>query len=80
MANKSSGDRIDNVAPGDIITVDNQQPFKVVHKQSSDGAFIVTFEKDNGETFQQEFAAGTHVIRSPDAKWESSQSPTPETP
>lgn len=83
MSNKSSNDRIDDVSPGDIIAVDSgtAQPYKVVHKQDGgEGAYVVTFEKDDGETFQQEFPAGTRVMRSPDAKWESAQSPTRHTP
>jgi hypothetical protein len=86
MADKSSNDRIDDVAPGDIIAVDRgsgtTQPHKVVHKQYGEDptTYVVTFEKGDGETFQQEFPAGTSVTRSPDAKWESQQSPTPHDP
>jgi hypothetical protein len=86
MTNKSSSDRIDDVSPGDIVAVDrgsgSPQPYKVVHKQSGEDAstFVVTFEKDDGETFQQSFPAGAAVTRSPDAKWESSQTPTPHNP
>jgi phage-related tail fiber protein len=82
MSNKSSDDLIDDVAPGDIIAVASGQPYKVVHKQSGADAdtYVVTFEKDDGETFQKEFPAGTRVTRSPDAKWESAQSPTGHRP
>ena len=75
----SGNDRIDDVAPGDIITVDRgsgHQPYKVVFKDSTDAGYLVTLEGD-GETFQLDLAAGTTVIRSLGSKWESAQSPTP---
>ena len=75
----SGNDRIDDVAPGDIITVDRgsgHQPYKVVFKDSTDAGYLVTLEGD-GETFQLDLAAGTTVIRSLGSKWESAQSPPP---
>ena len=79
MSEVSDTDRIDDVAPGDIITVDRgsgQQPYKVVFKDATEAGYIVTLEGD-GETFQLDLAAGTTVIRSLGSKWESVQSPTP---
>jgi hypothetical protein len=88
MSNISS-DRIDDVAPGDIIAVDRgnggSQPSKVVFKdleKSGDGAavYIITFEDDDGETFQQTIPAGTVVTHAMESKWESGESPTPHSP
>jgi hypothetical protein len=82
MSEQSGNDRIDDVAPGDIVAVDKgsgEQPYKVVFKDSSDNGYVVTFEDDDGETFQLEIAAGTVVRRSLESKWESAQSPTPHT-
>jgi hypothetical protein len=88
MSNISS-DRIDDVAPGDIIAVDRgdgeSQPSKVVFKdlerRGDDGAaYIITFEDDDGETFQQTIAAGTVVTHAMESKWESGESPTPHNP
>ncbi len=56
---------------------DGEQPYKVVHKASSDSGYLVTFEDDDAETFQLDLASGTRVTRSLESKWESSQSPTP---
>lgn len=79
----TSDDPIDDVAPGDIITADRgdgERPYKVVHIAAADGGYLVTLEDDgDGETFQQQFAAGTRVRRSLESKWESAQSPTPHT-
>lgn len=80
MSKVSGNDLIDDVTPGDIIAVDRgsgEQPYKVVFKDSSDAGYLVTFEADGGETFQLELPAGTRVTRSLEAKWESAQSPTP---
>lgn len=80
MSKVSGNDLIDDVAPGDIISVDRgsgEQPYKVVFKDSSDAGYLITFETDGGETFQLELTAGTRVKRSLEAKWESAQSPTP---
>lgn len=87
MSNEFADESIDVVAPGDIIAVDRgsgPQPYKVVHKNDphdNDGedSFLVTLEGDDGETFDQEFAAGTTVTRALESKWESTQSPTPHT-
>jgi RecB family exonuclease len=86
VSNISSNDRIDDVTPGDIVAVDRgtgeAQPYKVVFKVSTPerAAYLVTFEDDDGETFQLEYAAGTRVTRALEAKWESGQSPTPHKP
>jgi hypothetical protein len=75
-------DRIDHVAPGDVITLDRgsgDQPYRVVHKDSTDAGFIVTLEDDGGETFDVDLPGGTTVTRTLESKWESPQSPTPHT-
>ena len=80
MSKVSGNEPIDDVAPGDIISVDRgsgEQPYKVVFKDSSDAGYLITFETNGGETFQLELAAGTRVTRSLEAKWESAQIPTP---
>jgi hypothetical protein len=88
MSNISS-DRIDDVAPGDIIAVDRgngeSQPSKVVFKDRQKGGgdaavYIITFEDDDGETFQQTIPAGTVVTHAMESKWESGESPTPHNP
>ncbi|MHA7649573.1 hypothetical protein ACX9NE_07390 [Mycobacterium sp. ML4] len=82
MAEISGKDRIDDVAPGDVIAVDRgsgEKPYKVVFKDPNDSGYVVTLEGDNGETFQVELTAGTPVARSLEAKWESAQSPTSHT-
>lgn len=71
---------IEEVAPGDLITVDRgsgAQTYKVVHKNDGADSYLVTLEGAEGETFDQEFRAGTTVTRSLESKWESAQSPTP---
>lgn len=86
-----SRDRIDDVAPGDIIAVDRDagepRPAKVVFKDFKDAdtagdaaVYTVTFEDDDGATFQLEIPAGTVVTHALQAKWESGQSPTPHHP
>lgn len=80
MSKVSGNDLIDDVTPGDIIAVDRgsgEQPYKVVFKDPSDAGYLLTFETDRGETFQLDLPAGTRVTRSLEAKWESAQSPTP---
>jgi hypothetical protein len=80
MSKVSGNDLIDDVTPGDIISVDRgsgEQPYKVVYKDPSDAGYLFTFEADSGETFQLDLAAGTRVKRSLEAKWEPAQSPTP---
>jgi hypothetical protein len=85
MSNISS-DRIDDVAPGDIVAVDRDtgdaQPAKVVFKDLDEqaGLYTVTFEKDDGETFQREIPAGTVVTHAMESKWESDESPTAHNP
>lgn len=71
------------MAEGDLVDRDGQTA-KVVFKNSTtdkDGAasIVVTFEIDNGETFDIEYASGSVVRRFPESKWESTQSPTPHT-
>lgn len=77
MSEPNADSRIDDVVPGDIITLGSGEPVcKVVHKESTESGFVVTFEDDDGATFQRELAAGTPVTRSLESKWESTQSPT----
>jgi hypothetical protein len=85
MSNISS-DKIDDVAPGDIIAVDrgdgDPQPSKVVFKDLDEhtAVYTITFEDDDGETFQREIPAGTVVTHAMESKWESDESPTPHHP
>lgn len=77
MSEPTADSTIDDVAPGDIITLGSGEPAcKVVHKEPTESGFLITFEVDDGETFQRELAAGTPVTRSLESKWESAQSPT----
>ncbi|KUH94402.1 hypothetical protein [Mycobacterium sp. IS-3022] len=83
MSNISENDRIEDVTPGDLVLVDRGAgpvPCKVVHKDETEGTCVVTYEVDDGGTFQVEYAAGTRVTRSLEAKWESEQSPTQHKP
>lgn len=69
--------RIEDVAPGDLVAVDRgcgEQPYKVVFKDATDDGHVVTYEADDGETFQLSYPSGTVVTRSLQAKWESGQS------
>jgi len=78
-----TNERIDEVAPGDLITLDRgsgEQTYKVVHKEPADSSFLITVEGDDGETFDLELSAGAPVKRSLESKWESSQSPTQHSP
>ena len=80
MSEPVTNDAIEDVSPGDIIVVDRgsgAQPYKVVFLNPGDAGYVVTLENDHGETFQLDLTAGTTVQRSPEAKWESPQSPTP---
>ncbi|MCV7153972.1 hypothetical protein [Mycolicibacterium pyrenivorans] len=86
MADQSERDRLDNVAPGDIITLrPSDEPgaaagqYKVVHKDLNETSttIVVTLETDDGETLDLELPADTVVNRSLESKWESAQSPTP---
>jgi hypothetical protein len=85
MSNISS-DRIDDVAPGDIVAVDHDSgethPSKVVFKDLDErtAVYTITFEDDDGETFQREIPAGTVVTHAMESKWESEESPTPQHP
>lgn len=83
MSNISQNDRINDVAPGDIVTVDRDGtagPAKVVHKEDVDGGFLLTFEAADAQTFQVRYPAGARVTRALEAKWGSAQSPTPHNP
>lgn len=78
MSQSNVDSRIDEVAPGDIVTLGTGEPArKVVHKEPIDSGFLITFEGDDGETFQREVAGDAPVKRSLESKWESTQSPTP---
>jgi hypothetical protein len=80
MSKVSGKDLIDDVTPGDIIAVDRgsgERPYKVVFKDATDTGYRITFEDDNGETFELDMVAGATVKRSLESKWESAQSPTP---
>ena len=85
MSNISNG-RIDDVAPGDLITVENgseqTQAAKVVFKDFDDqtAVFTITFEGEDGETFQRDVPAGTVVTHAMQSKWDSGESPTPHNP
>jgi hypothetical protein len=74
---------IDQVAEGDIVDKDGVAAKVVFMDRTTDDngseMIVVTFETDNGETFDAELAAGTVVRRFPESKWESTQSPTPHT-
>lgn len=79
MAGASDPDRIEDVSPGDLIAVDRgagEKPYKVVFLDPGDTGCVVTFEDDDGETFQLDLPAGVPVRRSLEAKWESTQSAT----
>lgn len=83
MSNISSNDLIDDVAPGDLIAVDRDggaQPCKVVHKETVEDGYLITFESPDAQTFDVRYPAGTRITRSLEAKWESGQSPTPHRP
>jgi hypothetical protein len=78
MSEQLTDGRIDDAAPGDIVSLPNRSgAHKLVHKESVDTGYLITFETDGGETFQLELAAGTPVRRTLESKWESTQSPTP---
>ncbi|SEH56342.1 hypothetical protein SAMN04489835_1471 [Mycolicibacterium rutilum] len=83
MSNISSNDLIDDVAPGDIVAVDRDNETlaaKVVHKETVDDGFLITFEAPDAQTFEVRYPAGTRITRSLESKWESGQSPTPHKP
>lgn len=81
MSEPLTDSRIADVAPGDIVFFDGgtgERAYKVVHKEAAGTAYLITFEGDDGETFQHELPADTPVTRSLESKWESAQSPTPD--
>lgn len=80
MEHATDNDRIDDVAPGDVITLDHgagEGPYRVVHKDSTGIGFVVTLEGDDGQTCDVELPRGATVVRTLESKWESPQSPTP---
>lgn len=78
MSNISENDRIEDVAPGDIVGDQGGAVVDVlVHHLAGDGFGAAV---DDGATFQVEYAAGTRVTRSLESKWESPQSPTQQKP
>jgi hypothetical protein len=80
MSQYNADAHIGEVAPGDVIAIGAGEPAcKVVHKEETDSGFLVTFEGDDGETFQRELASDTPVTRTLESKWESTQSPTAHT-
>ncbi|VEG58536.1 oxidoreductase, FAD-linked [Mycolicibacterium aurum] len=88
MTAQSDTDRLDNVAPGDVISLTppnapdgDAQQYKVVHTDTRDDpagtTMIVTVESDDGQMRDLELPADTLVTRTLESKWESPQSPTP---
>jgi hypothetical protein len=88
MTAQSDTDRLDNVAPGDLIRLtprhapeNASRQYKVVHTDSRDDpdgtTMVVTLEGDDGEMCDVELPGDTMVTRTLESKWESPQSPTP---
>ncbi|MGP4056750.1 hypothetical protein ACTWP6_18330 [Mycobacterium sp. 4D054] len=88
MTAQPDGDRLDSVAPGDLISLPlpdapdaQDRQYKVVHIDpngaSSDEGLLLTLEADDGQTFDVELPGHTRVTRALESKWESPQSPTP---
>jgi hypothetical protein len=87
MTTQSDTDRLDNIAPGDIIslrpphTPEGEHQYKVVHTDVGDDpshkTMVVTIEGDDGQMRDLELPADTIVTRTLESKWESPQSPTP---
>lgn len=88
MTAQSDTDRLDNVAPGDVITLapphapdGASRQYKVVHTDARDDpsgkTLLVTLEGDAGQMFELELPGDTLVTRTLESKWESPQSPTP---
>ncbi len=87
MTAQTENDRLDNVAPGDLIALtvpgagDQPRQYKVVHTDARAGSagptMLVTLETDDGATCDVELPADTVVVRTLESKWESAQSPTP---
>ena len=88
MSNISRNDPIGDVAPGDIVLAargaEEPAPYKVVHKDDTgdenSATVLLTFEDDDGETFDVEYPADARVTRALEAKCESEQSPTQHKP
>ncbi|PRC43675.1 hypothetical protein C6A85_000000104115 [Mycobacterium sp. ITM-2017-0098] len=89
MTAQSDTDRLDNIAPGDLISLTlpnaperSASQYKVVHTDSRDDpsgtTMIVTLEGDDGEMCDVELPGDTVVTRTLESKWESPQSPTPQ--
>ncbi len=87
MTAQSDTDRLDNVAPGDLISLSpphaaegDAHQYKVVHTDVRDApsgkTMIVTLEGDDGEMRDLELPGDTIVTRTLESKWESPQSPT----
>ena len=87
MTGISDDARIDEVAPGDLVTLDvpgderaGERQYKVVFVDAPDtserATFAVTLETDDGQTFDVELPGDAVVQRSMESKWESAQSPT----
>ena len=88
MTGISDDARIDEVAPGDLVTLDvpgdermGEREYKVVFVAAPTSTdvptFTVTVETDDGGTFDVDLPGDTVVQRSMESKWESTQSPTP---
>lgn len=76
MSEQIGTDRIDDVSAGDVITLDGEGPYRLVHVDAIEGGFLVTLEGDGGDTFDRELTAGTPVVRALESKWDSPQNPT----
>ncbi|ANI42744.1 hypothetical protein [Mycolicibacterium vaccae] len=87
MTAQPESDRLDTVAPGDLISLPlpdappaEDRQYKVVHIDrrgaSADETMLITLEADDGQTFDVELPGDTVVTRTLESKWESPQSPT----
>ncbi|WNG87461.1 hypothetical protein C6A87_027625 [Mycobacterium sp. ITM-2016-00317] len=88
MTAQPDTDRLDAVAPGDLISLPlpdapaaEDRQYKVVHIDRhgalSEETILMTLEADDGQTFDVELPGSTVVTRTLESKWESPQSPTP---
>lgn len=77
MPEATEQDRIDNVAAGDVITLTDGGPYRVVHVDTIDTGYLVTLAPDGGETMDVELVSGTTVVRTLESKWDSPQNSTP---
>lgn len=80
MSEQTNADHVENVAPGDVVTLDHGErtgTYRVVHVDAGDPNYLLTLETDGGETFDLELPAQATVTRTLESKWESPQSPTP---